>query len=394
MHQDGKTSQRRARADSPMTGGMVGSLVQAAHETPSTDSLQFQLEVGTAPTAPVRHLSPLRYPGAKSKLTPLIEKMIRNAIEGGRLRRPLTMFEPFAGGASTTLRLLRDGVIDRGVIADADPLVASFWIEAATNPGALVGAMQDEFDTYVSKGGSRAVARWDYWRQWIPGDDDEAITRASLALKCIFLNRTTFSGILHGSAGPIGGRAQKSDYPIGCRWNQEELARRIEWVAHLYRTGRLATPAEATWQESLEAAALEHAARPGHVVAYLDPPYVAKSGRLYKTSFSQRTEEPDLWQSITPHQTLAEYLKTEAPFRWILSYDDHPDLLRNVLLYGRVKTMPSPATLGQGGKYLNIQRRRVEIQHSASTQQKRRDVAELLLTTLAESDCDGVGERR
>lgn len=305
------------------------------------------------------------------------------------------MFEPFAGGASTTLRLLRDGVIDRGVISDADPLVASFWIEAATNSAALLDAMQDEFDTYVSNGGAGAVARWDYWRQWHPQvDHDEATVRAKLALKCIFLNRTTFSGILHGSAGPIGGRAQTSAYPIGCRWNQQDLARRIEWVAHLHRSGRLATPTEATWQESLEIAALEHAARPGHVVAYLDPPYVAKSGRLYKTSFSDRTEEPDLWRNMTPHQALAEYLKTEAPFRWILSYDDHPDLLRNVFLYGRVQTKPTPATLGRGGKRLNIQRRRVEIQHSASSQRERREVAELLLTTFTESDCEGVGEPR
>ena len=378
---------------SSATGETVASLLQAARATQRNESLPPQLDAAIAPTAPVRHLSPLRYPGAKSKLTPLIEKMLRSALGGGRLRRPLTLFEPFAGGASTTLRLLRDGVIDRGVIADADPLVASFWIEAATNPTALIGAMQDEFDLYVSTGGAAAVARWDYWRRWHPDvDDDEASTRAMLALKCIFLNRTTFSGILHGSAGPIGGRAQKSDYPISCRWNQEELARRIEWVAHLHRSGRLATPTEARWQESLETAALEHAARPGHVVVYLDPPYVAKSGRLYKTSFSHRTEEPDLWKSMTPHQTLAEYLKTEAPFRWILSYDDHPDLLQNVFLYGRVQTRPTPATLGQGGKRLNIQRRRVAIQHSASTQQKRRDVAELLLTTLTESDCGGVGE--
>ena len=370
-------------------------LRHAVRENLGVESLRLELEAATAPPLPGRHLSPLRYPGAKSKLTPLIAKMIQSAISNGRLRRPLTLFEPFAGGASTTLKLLRDGVVDRGVIADADPLVASFWVEAATNPEALIDAMQDELDTYVSRGGKDAVARWDYWRRWQPGAADEAATtRASLALKCIFLNRTTFSGILHGSAGPIGGRAQTSDYPIGCRWNQEELARRIKWIASLHRSGRLATPAQATWQESLETAALEFAARPGHVIAYLDPPYVAKSGRLYKTSFSKNTEEPNLWQSLTPHQMLAEHLKTEAPFRWILSYDDHPDLLQHAFLYGRIQTMPTDAAQALGAKRLSIQRRRVEIQHSASTQRKRRDVAELLLTTLAASDCSDVGQPR
>lgn len=367
-------------------------MVDLVNTTLGVDSLPLTLDATTAPLPPVRHLSPLRYPGAKSKLTPLIAKMMWNALDSGRLRRPLTLFEPFAGGASTTLRLLRDGVIDRGVISDADPLVASFWIEAATNPTELIRSMKEEYESHVSKGGATAVDRWDYWRQWQPGESEgETSSRAKLALKCIFLNRTTFSGILHGSAGPIGGRAQMSAYPIDCRWNQEELAQRIEWIGYLHRTGRLATPTEATWQESLQSAALEHTSRPSHVIAYLDPPYVAKSGRLYKTSFSKRTEEPDLWRDITPHQILAEYLKTEVPFRWILSYDDHPDLLRHVLLYGRRQTSPTDVAIGQGARHFNIQRRRVEIQHSASTQRKRRDVAELLLTTLSESDCNEVG---
>jgi hypothetical protein len=44
-----------------------------------------------------------------------------------------------------------------------------------------------------------------------------------IAVKCLFLNRTTFSGILHGRAGPMGGRKQQSDYKIDCRFNKDGL---------------------------------------------------------------------------------------------------------------------------------------------------------------------------
>lgn len=368
-------------------------MLQNVREVERDRTLGLELDASTSPEAPSRYLSPLRYPGAKAKLTAHIATMIDRSVGRGRLRRPLTLFEPFAGGASTSLRLLRDNVVDRAVIADADPLVSSFWIEAATRPAALIADARREYSDFVAGGGTAAVARWDYWRAWTPAEDaDAASTRASLALKCLFLNRTTFSGILHGSAGPIGGRKQESDYAIGCRWNPKDLDRRIEWVGHLYSTGRLATPQEAGWQESLQRAALEESARPGHVIAYLDPPYVAKSGRLYKTSFSKRNEDPDLWQGIGPHQQLAEFLKCNAPFRWVLSYDDHPDLLNNVLLYGPLQTNPTAEARIQGAKQLHIQRRRIGLQHSASSQKKRRKTSELILTTLATSDCDGVGE--
>jgi hypothetical protein len=49
------------------------------------------------------------------------------------------------------------------------------------------------------------LERWDHWRAWRPARP----TDRDIAMKCLFLNRTTFSGILHGRAGPIGGRRQR-----------------------------------------------------------------------------------------------------------------------------------------------------------------------------------------
>ena len=311
--------------------------------------------------------------------------MIRSATRAGRLRRPLRLVEPFAGGAATTLRLLTDGVVDQAVIGDADPLLASFWIEAAKRPERLISRMAEEFESYVSVGGSTAVDRWDYWRAWHPDPSSSVdATRLNQAVKCLVLNRTTFSGILHGSAGPIGGRAQTSPYPIGCRFDVDSLAARIRWVGHLYSSGRLTDVRESNWRGTLESAqASVDDSR--NLVAYLDPPYVEKSGRLYAVNFSA-AGPPDIWQGIGPHQMLADYLKMEAPFRWILSYDDHPELRANVLLYGRRRTMPTEAARREGAKPWAISAGTVTLQHSTSVGSSRREVKELLLSTLAATD--------
>lgn len=332
--------------------------------------------------APTRYLSPLRYPGAKSKLTPLIADMIQDARSRRTLRGQVTLVEPFAGGASTTLRLLTDGVVDRAIIGDADPMVSSFWYEAASAPERLIEHMSDEFYHYLAIGGDVAVARWDHWRAWQPelgAPLDQ--TRAMLALKCLFLNRTTFSGILHGGAGPIGGRAQTSDYTIGCRFPVDGLAERIRWIGHLADSGRLVLVHHGTWRETL-ALGLEFADDPQEVVAYLDPPYIEKSDRLYATGFEGSGRGPDVWRGIGPHQALAGYLLTTAPFRWILSYDYHPELLANGLLYGRRRTIPTADARAAGAGAWRIQNKTVALQHSASTQSSRRAVKELILTTL------------
>ena len=63
--------------------------------------------------------------------------------------------------------------------------------------------------------------------------------RREAATKALFLNRTTFSGILHGRAGPLGGRRQRSSTTLGSRFNPDGLAERLRFVGHLYDTGRL-----------------------------------------------------------------------------------------------------------------------------------------------------------
>lgn len=337
--------------------------------------------------ASMRYQSPLRYPGAKAGLAPLIGELIKASAR--TLGKPKLFVEPFAGGSSTALRLAGRNAVERILLADADPLVARFWQVAAADTSWLIDRMREEPVT---------LDRWDYWRTWTPRFPNDR----EIAVKCLFLNRTTFSGILHGRAGPIGGRCQSGDYGIGCRFNKDALERRLLFVGDLYRTNRLIDVWCKDWESTLADVAKHYPQLlPNRVVAYLDPPYLRKSDKLYGRSFdpaggyAARSRSaisgwtPEGWQ----HYRLAEYLRRRAPCRWILSYDNEPQLASSPALYGADKMTPSSEQKTLFGiKEWRISKRLVRLRYTASGTGGRGTKSELLLTTLPPS-CVPADER-
>jgi site-specific DNA-adenine methylase len=338
-----------------------------------------------------RYQSPLRYPGAKSSLAPVIARIVIAAKQSRQVPEINLLVEPFAGGASASLRMVGEGIVDRILLADADPLVTAFWQTAADDTERLIDQMHDEWRRYVRHGGAAAVERWDYWRVWTPGPDMMPRSRRlAAAMKCLFLNRTTFSGILHGKAGPIGGRAQASDYPINCRWNSDAIAERLRYVGHLYSIGRLADVWRKDWRHTLSDVP-EHYPQllPSRVVAYLDPPYVEKSSLLYPTSFDPRGgyggNGPGASRSNddTLHLSLAHHLRTKAQFRWLLSYDNHPMLTQSTWLYAHDRMTPSkPDREVLGVHRWRISKRLVTTRYTAAGRVGKRSADELLITTF------------
>ncbi|WP_249019487.1 DNA adenine methylase [Conexibacter sp. S30A1] len=343
------------------------------------------------PLAHSRYQSPLRYAGAKSSLSPVLARVLLAAKQSREVRSIRLLVEPFAGGASASLRLVGDGVVDRILLADADPLVAAFWQVAAADSGRLIDRMRGEWSRYVSHGGSRAVARWDHWRSWTPPRHMVAKERRlSSAVRCLFLNRTTFSGILHGRAGPIGGRSQQTPYDIGCRWNPDAVEERIAFIGYLYGTGRLVDVWCKDWRATLDdVPELYPQLLPSNVVAYLDPPYIDKSALLYRISFDPaggyraRASAAD---SADLHLQLASYLRRKAQFRWLLSYDAHESLTTSRALYRATRMNPSRIDqLQLGVRRWTISKRLVATRYSAGGRTGKRAAEELLLTTLPAS---------
>lgn len=238
-------------------------------------------------------LSPLRYPGSKRRLATYVADVIRlNSL------RPKVFVEPFAGGASVTLQLLSDGVVESAVLGERDPLVASFWEVLFKEPEWLV----EQVSTIEA-----SVDNWKYFR--------EASFRScrDRALACIFLNRTSFSGILAPTAGPIGGYKQDSPYRIHCRFNPRTLAERIRRAASLRKKILLVNHGD--WQDTLErVGSWNYGDR--EVFYYFDPPFYEKAARLYTHYFT-----------IHDHEALHDRLVAlRQP--WLLSYDPAPAIQR------------------------------------------------------------------
>ena len=234
-------------------------------------------------------LSPLRYPGGKRKLAPMLAHLL--LLAG---RKPKLFIEPFAGGAAVSIALLEQGLIEAIALADRDPLIAGFW-SVVFSPQA--SKLADRiYDTAIS------VKEWDRQRKSDPTDPVE------IAFKCLYLNRTSFSGSLMDRTGPIGGARQKGAYKIDCRFNRSVLAERVlelsrlsSHVAFVRCQGYRATFAQ-----------MRRRADGSSALWYLDPPFFNKAKRLYRYSF-----EPQ------EHEDLADQLDT-LPGEWVLSYDDVP----------------------------------------------------------------------
>ncbi|WP_047307860.1 DNA adenine methylase [Rhodopseudomonas palustris] len=237
-------------------------------------------------------VSPLRYPGGKRKLAPFIADLIRRAELDIEL-----LVEPFAGGAAVAISLLESGHVKSIGLADADPLIASFWrIVFSDDAWKLVDLIQD---TKVTLG------EWYRQKALAPRCD------LSAAFKCLYLNRTSFSGALMSRTGPIGGISQKGPYKIGCRFNRPKIAARILELSKLADNVRFVRNSSYRRTMADVSRTSLAAQSPEKILWYLDPPFFAKAERLYRYSFSddQHEELPDDIDNLVGH--------------WLLSYDDH-----------------------------------------------------------------------
>jgi DNA adenine methylase len=245
-------------------------------------------------------LSPLRYPGAKRQLSGYIAESLRLNDY-----RPKLLVEPFAGGASVALQLLNDDLVDEVALGERDPLVASFWKVVFHDTDWLLEKLR------------RVTVSVTNWKRFKNG---EWKTDRERALACIFLNRTSFSGILHRTAGPIGGRSQTSMYSIDCRFNRKTIIKRIEQAAKLEDRVRFVQCAD--WQSTLRRVQRLRL-KATDIFYYLDPPFFAKADRLYNYSFDDKE-----------HIKLKTAVMKLKP-KWLLSYDAAPWIRQQYSLNGK-----------------------------------------------------------
>lgn len=236
--------------------------------------------------------SPLRYPGGKAKLAPLIAEVIsKNDLIGG------VYVEPFAGGASVALYLLLNKYVSSICINDKDPAISAFWHVVKYQPEALCNMIAS---TPVT------IDEWKKQRD-IQKRKNEIPLSLELAFSTLFLNRANRSGIIW--AGPIGGQTQSGRWKLDCRFNKSNLIDRIQKIAEFK------DHIEVTQLDATEFLSPYTISNHNKTLVYLDPPYYVKGRGLYLNSYTHQD-----------HEDLASIV-SKLKANWIVSYDNVPEIL-------------------------------------------------------------------
>jgi DNA adenine methylase len=192
-------------------------------------------------------------------------------------------------------------------LVDRDPLIAAFWDTVFHDADWLTEQV------------STIDVTLEHWHRFKTTPLHE---RRERALACLFLNRTSYSGILNRRSGPIGGQAQTSRYTIDCRFPRTTLIERIKRLSAW--ADRVAFVACDSWEGALaRVSRLQETERLSSDDAfyYVDPPFFKKAERLYTYYFQ-----------AGDHRSLRDTL-VELKERWVLSYDAGCDVEE---LYGMV----------------------------------------------------------
>ena len=229
-----------------------------------------------------------RYPGGKSALVKRFLRYIPTDVA--------LYVEPFVGGGSVLLNVAASArnysfFQNRDLhfsINDSNPDVASFW-------SVLVGEDALFHELCIRTATMRPSV--DIFHKIQDAKYSLAIDKA---FRCLFINRTSFSGIM--DSGPIGGAEQKNRC-LDVRWKPPVLLEEMR-SARTLLLGRT-TVTCCDFSEVLEGVTEDS-------FVYLDPPYYEKGGQLYG--------EFGRWTTLD-HRRLREQLGGLP--NWLLSYDNN-----------------------------------------------------------------------
>ena len=248
-------------------------------------------------------LIPLRYPGGKASLLNYIEKFITsNKIS------VQAILEPYAGSAAISIGLLSKGTISKAYINDSDQMIFAFWKTVMNNNKELI-EMIDSLEVNLDA--------WFCYRKYLVDKPLTKFNEKDVAMAFLFLNRTSYSGIV--KAGPLGGKRQQSRYKIDCRFNKENLKKKIKSIEAL-------SPKVKVFNMDGIQFMKEIIRENEDVLIYADPPYYNVGKLLYNQYFDDNK-----------HIQLADYLKQIEEQPWLLSYNANKFIMN---LYSDQKMVP------------------------------------------------------
>ena len=229
--------------------------------------------------------TPLRYPGGKQKMWKVLEAFVSENVGGN-----CHYVEPYAGGAGIAMELLERNVVSGVYLNDINPHVHCFWNAVLKHSEELCEMV---INTPIT------VEEWFHQKKVMRMLQTTDIEKGFAFL---FLNRTSFSGIMNG--GIIGGRNQTGKYKIDARFSKDRIVAMIKEIA--------------AYRDRIKLTCLDAKDFLGEVVKnvpspflYCDPPYYVKGRQLYMDYYKHGN-----------HVEIAEVMHNLENVPWIVTYDN------------------------------------------------------------------------
>lgn len=250
-----------------------------------------------------KQLSPLRYPGGKSKLSDYLYQHLQQT-------KTKHLVSPFTGGGSFELAVLDAGVVERLYLNDLDYGIYSLWWTILNSPTALVDKLLSITPTHQHYFEAQALIKSGF----------SGAHPIEAAWATLLVNRLAYSGIF--KANPLGGKEGTVEALLS-RWNTKALIKRIEYI-HSF-AGQI----EVSQNKAIEI--IEESYWKNDCTIFIDPPYVEKGKDLYNCFY---TTEDHLELSF-----LLDSLHQGMPGADIVLTYDHSEWLEQIYEYPTVKTI-------------------------------------------------------
>ena len=264
-------------------------------------------------------LSPLRYPGGKTKLYDKVVSLLKQ----NRLQDVIYV-EPFCGGCGLAIKLLLSGDVSSVIVNDINPAIYAFWYCVLNRTGELCSRITECNVTIEERDKQILILK-----------NVNNYSVIDIGFATLFLNRTNISGILN--AGPIGGREQAGKDKLDARFKKSVLKDKIIAIADkkqkisLYNLdvfdfiGKVLPKYESN-----------------QLFLNFDPPYVKKGQELYLNHFSPED-----------HRRLRDKI-SQCNQHWIITYDYNQSILDlySSFNYERIQLNYSAGTRKRGNEVM------------------------------------------
>ena len=236
------------------------------------------------PAAP--YYSPLRYPGGKTWLAPILRERYKGQ------KKPFDIFvEPFAGGAAMSLTALFEGFAKTAVICEIDPDIARLWRVILESPEKLTERI-DDF-TPQRKNVKALLARKTFREE------------ADMAFRTFVRNRMSRGGIMAAGAALL--RSGENGKGVASRWYPEKLSQRIKNIAEI--SNRI------HFFQGDGVAFLRNFRGSTRTAYFIDPPYTAGGARAGRRLYSRhQIDHAELFRVVS---------KLRGDF--LMTYDNAPE---------------------------------------------------------------------